>query len=97
MIYKVPEGYLLNEAALQYLVADAESWEATAGVWEEAYRDISSRYTAYIKTTKNKLEEAAAEISRLKKKASRRWGLGVYAGYGTNGASVGIGLVWKVM
>lgn len=85
---------------LQYLVADAESWEATAKVWEEAYNDISERYKDYIKSTTERYAALQAQMDKEREAArrnSRRWGLGIFAGYGTGGATVGVGFVWRVM
>lgn len=111
MILRVPtgwsaseEGYFLNTEALQYLVADAESWEKTATAWEEAYDELRQRYTDYVGESRRRLESLRETIDKERaswKAAVRRErtkpGLGVYAGYGTSGFSVGLGLVWRVM
>lgn len=101
LIYAEPDGwYRLNTPALQYLVADAESWEATAKVWEEAYSDLSERYVRYVKSVQERLQKMQAQLDKEREAArrnSRRWGLGVFGGYGINGATVGVGLVWRVL
>lgn len=97
------EGYFLNPAALQYLVADAESWEQTAGVWESAYNDLNERYQTYIRETKTRYLQLTSEIERereqWRKKVRRERtspGIGVFGGYGVSGWTVGVGLVWRV-
>lgn len=101
IIYSEPGGwYRLNTPALQYLVADAESWEATAKVWEEAYDELSERYKSYVKSVQERLERMEAQMEAEREAArrnSRRWGVGLFGGYGTGGATVGIGIVWRVM
>lgn len=98
------EGYFLNAAALQYLVADAESWEKTAAAWEEAYSELSDRYQAYIQESREKFqrlhEEVESEREQWKKKIRQersRPGVGIFGGYGVGGATLGIGIVWRVM
>lgn len=111
MILRVPpgwqateEGYWLNTSALQLLVADGESWEQTAGVWEASYNDLFERYQTYIKSSRARLEALQADIeaerSQWQKavKAERtRPGLGIFGGYGVGGFTVGVGIVWRVM
>lgn len=93
----------MSASALQLLIADAESWEATAGVWEEAYNDISERYKAYIRDSRARLEALQADIERERvqwrqevHKERARPGLGIFGGYGIGGFTVGVGLVWRV-
>lgn len=98
------EGYFLNPTALQYLVADAESWEKTAAVWEGAYTELSDRYQAYIKETKTRFLQMEADIEQEREQWRRkvqqercRPGIGIFGGYGIGGATFGVGLVWRVM
>jgi hypothetical protein len=49
------EGYFLDEPALQCLVADGESWEATYFKWKKAYDEMADRHTAYVSTSKERL------------------------------------------
>lgn len=101
LIYSEPDGwYKINAPMLQYLVADAESWERTAHVWEEAYDDISKRYKEYIKSTTERYEALQKQMEAERaaaKRDSRRWGIGIFGGYGIGGATVGIGIVWRVI
>lgn len=97
-------GYWLNTSALQLLVADAESWEATAREWERAYDDISDKYKRYLEASKRQISDLRDEIERERaiyerkvKAASRKPGIGVYAGYGIGGWSAGVGIVWRVL
>lgn len=101
MIYSLPDGwYKLNEAALQYLVGDAESWEQTAKVWEEAYNEQSENYRRYVQDSKRRYEQLQADVDKERlawKRKLHQPGIGIFGGYGVNGWTIGVGLVWKVM
>lgn len=73
-------------------------------VWEESYNELSARYAEYIKTQREKMSELQTEIESERKQWERRVrsertrpGLGIFGGYGINGFTVGVGIVWRVM
>ena len=96
------EGYFLNVEALTELTAAAKTYRLERDAWERAYYELFERTEGYGRSLESQVvalkEEMAAESAAWRRKvsATRGPGLGVFAGYGTSGATVGVGLVWRL-
>ena len=100
------EGYFLDEAALQDLVAAANTYEAERNAWMQAYYELSEQAEEFRKSMQVQIAElklGVAEERKAWKAALRKAkapGVGVYAGFGYSGdgfePSIGIGLTYKV-
>ncbi|GHV50024.1 hypothetical protein FACS1894216_01470 [Synergistales bacterium] len=95
--------YRLNRDAFEGLVAalrttrlERDKWQTTHEELREMTAHRLAQMDALAREAQAESEALYAENEKLKAKKERNWGFGFFGGYGTQGAAVGVGIVWKI-